>query len=156
MLSCKNKSIKYFFKPIKYTCRTGGIVAQRGFSIYFSGYLCITSSRIRGLKILKNLLLTLRSVFQKKAQEWLLLSSDFFPICTQLRKCAENDIVPILKELKKDGSELKFFVSIFRKLNQMNIENREKRQPSKIVTFFLTNISQTYRTIKSPCRAAIN
>ena len=33
--------------------------------------------------------------------------------------------------------ELKFFVSIFQKLDQINIQNRGKWQPSKIVRFFL-------------------
>ena len=33
--------------------------------------------------------------------------------------------------------ELKFFVSIFQKLDQINIQSRGKWQPSKIVRFFL-------------------
>ena len=41
-------------------------------------------------------------------------------MCTQLMKCAAGDIVPSLTRLKKHGSELKFFVSIFGKLNQIN------------------------------------
>ena len=45
---------------------------------------------------------------------------------------------------------------IFRKLNQINIQNRGKWQPLKIMRFFLTFISHTQRTIKSPYRAAIN
>ena len=41
-------------------------------------------------------------------------------MCTQLMKCAAGDIVPSLTRLKKHGSKLKFFVSIFTKLNQIN------------------------------------
>ena len=78
------------------------------------------------------------------------------PICTQLRKCAAGDIVHSLTRLKKLGSELKFSALIFRKLDQINIWNRGKWWTSKIVRFFLTYISHTFRTIKPPCRAAIN
>ena len=52
------------------------------------------------------------------------------PMCTQLMKCAAGDIVPSLTRLKKHGSELKFFVSIFGKLNQIN--NIKSR---KVATF---------------------
>ena len=51
----------------------------------------------------------------------------FFPICTQLMKCAAGDIVPSLTRLKKHASQLKFFVSIFGKLNQINnVKSRKK------------------------------
>ena len=44
------------------------------------------------------------------------------PMCTQLRKCtADGDIVYSLTRFKKHGSELKFFVSIFGKFDQINI-----------------------------------
>ena len=76
-------------------------------------------------------------------------------MCKQLRKCAAGDIVPSLTRLKKSGSESKFFVSIFRKFDQINIQNRGKWQPSKIVKFFLTYISPTCGTIKPPCWAAM-
>ena len=75
--------------------------------------------------------------------------------CAQLRKCAAGDIVPSLTRLKMLGTELTFFVSIFRKYNQINIKNRGKWQPSKIMIFFLTYISPTHETIKPPSRAAI-
>ena len=54
LLSCKNKSIKYFFEPIKYKCRTGGIEAHIYFSVCFPGHLSIASSCVCNLKILKN------------------------------------------------------------------------------------------------------
>ena len=76
-------------------------------------------------------------------------------MCKQLRKCAAGDIVPSLTRLKKHGSESKFFISIFRKFDQINIQNRGKWQPSKIVKFFLTYISHTCGTIKPPCWAAM-
>ena len=45
-------------------------------------------------------------------------------------KCAAGDIIPSLTRLKKHVSELKFFVSIFAKLNQIN--NIKSR---KVATF---------------------
>ena len=77
------------------------------------------------------------------------------PMSTQLRKCAADDIVPSLKRLKKYGSELKLFVSILQKLDQINIQNRAKWQPLKIVRIFLTYISHKHGTIKPLCRVAI-
>ena len=44
----------------------------------------------------------------------------------------------------------------FPKLDQINIQNRRKWQPSKIVRFFLTYISHTYGTISPHSRAATN
>ena len=57
--------------------------------------------------------------------------------------------------MKKHGSELKFFVWIFRKLHQINLWNQGKWQPSKIVRFFLTFICHICGTIKPYCRATI-
>ena len=53
-----------------------------------------------------------------KVHEWLLLLPDFFQC---VHSYAAGDIVLILTRLKKHGSELKFFVLIFRKLDQINI-----------------------------------
>ena len=54
-------------------------------------------------------------------------------------KCAAGDIVPSSTRLKKDGSELKFFVSIFGKLNQINdIKSR------KVATFENCEIFSNY------------
>ena len=44
----------------------------------------------------------------------------------------------------------------FPKLDQINIQNRRKWQPSKIVRFFLTYISHTYGTISPLCRVPTN
>ena len=41
------------------------------------------------------------------------------------------------------GSKLKFFFSVSQKVEEINIWNQGKRQPSKIVRFFLTSISHT-------------
>ena len=54
-------------------------------------------------------------------------------------KYAAGDIVPSLTSLKKHGSELKFFVSIFRKLNQIN--NIKSR---KVATFENCEIFSNY------------
>lgn len=43
------------------------------------------------------------------------------PMCTQLRKYVAGDIVTRFTRLKKHGSDLKFFATIFRKLDQINI-----------------------------------
>ena len=76
-------------------------------------------------------------------------------ISTQLRKYAVADIIPSKTKKKKHGSKLKFFVSIFQKLDQINICNWGKWQLLKVVRFFLTYISDTFGTIKPTCRAAI-
>ena len=47
------------------------MVAQIGFSMGFSGHLCVSSSHIRNLKISKTFFLTLRSIFQNKAHKLL-------------------------------------------------------------------------------------
>ena len=73
-----------------------------------------------------------------------------FPVCSKLRKSAAGDIVPSLTRLKKNGSEFKFLVSIFRKPDQINIENRGNGNLWKLWDF----VSHMYRTIKPPCRAA--
>ena len=90
------------------------MVVQIGFSICFPGQLSIAPSYVCNSNVLKKLLLTLRRVFQKKAHEWLLLSPDFF-------QCEASDTVTSLTSFKKHGFELKFFVSIFGKLNQIKI-----------------------------------
>ena len=78
-------------------------------------------------------------------------------MCTKLRKRAAGDIVSSLTRLEEHRSELKLFVLIFQALDQINISNRGKWQPSKIARFFLTYISHTmkfhvhkYGTIKPP------
>ena len=43
------------------------------------------------------------------------------PICQQLRKRAADDITNSSSRLEKHGSELKFFASISRKLDQIKI-----------------------------------
>ena len=45
--------------------------------------------------------------------------------------------------LKKYGFQLKFFVAIFRKLEEINIQNWGKQRSSEIVRPFLTDISHT-------------
>ena len=63
----------------------------------------------------------------------------FFFFFLQLMKCAAGDVVPSLIRLKKHGSELKFFVSIFGKLNQIN--NIKSR---KVATFKNCEIFSNY------------
>ena len=54
-------------------------------------------------------------------------------------ECATGDIVPSLTRLKKHGSKLKFFVSIFGKLSQIN--NIKSR---KVATFESCEIFSNY------------
>ena len=43
------------------------------------------------------------------------------PIFTKGRKCAAGDLVPSLPRLKKHGFEIKLFVSIFGKLEEIKM-----------------------------------
>ena len=60
-------------------------------------------------------------------------------MCTQLMNCAAGDIDPSLTRLKKQVSELKFFVSVFGKLNQ--IDDIKLR---KVATFKNCEICSNY------------
>lgn len=87
-----------------------------------------------------------------KAHKGLLLSIVWlFPMLTKLRKFAAGDTISSLTRSIKLGSKLKFFASVFGKVEGINIYNREKENPSKIVRFF---VSHTYEAIKLPWVAA--
>ena len=90
-----------------------------------------------------------------KAHKWLLLFHDHLYCLDD--QCAAGDVLPSARKIRIRGSEFKFFVSYFRKLEEIIIKNREQwRQPLKIVRFFLPTISHTCGRIKPPWRAAIN
>ena len=59
-----------------------------------------------------------------------------YPMSSQLRKCAAGDIVPSLTSLKKHEPKLKFFVSIFGKLQ--NIKS------NKVANFKICEIFSNY------------
>ena len=84
-----------------------------------------------------------------KAHKWLLLFHDHL-YCLD-NQCAAGDVLPSARKIRIRGSEFKFFVSYFRKLEEIIIKNREQwRQPLKIVRFFLPTISHTCGRIKPP------
>ena len=76
-------------------------------------------------------------------------------MCAHLMKCAAGDI-PRLTRLKKHGSELKFFVSIFGKLSQINnIKSRKMATFENCETF--SNCYFSYvRDYKATLSGAIN
>ena len=88
-----------------------------------------------------------------KLHEWILLFHDHFQYLDN--QFAASDVVPSAREIRIPGSEFKFFVSIFRKLEEIIIKNREQWQSLKIVRFFLSTISHTCGAIKPPSGAAI-
>ena len=90
-----------------------------------------------------------------KAHKWLLLFHDHL-YCFD-NQCVAGDVLPSARKIRIRGSEFKFFVSIFRELEEIIIKNWEQwRQLLKIVRFFLSTISHTCGRIKPPWRAAIN
>ena len=113
------------------------MVAQIGFSICFSGHLCVSSSHVRNLEISKTCL-TLRNIFQKKAHEWLLPSSDFVHAYTVNKMCS-SWYRSQFNKIENHGSELKFFVSIFAKLNEIN-----NIKSSKVATFENCDVFSSY------------
>ena len=61
---------------------------------------------------------------------------------TQLRTCTAGEIALSLTRLQKHRSELKFFVSIFRKPEEINIyEIDESENVPKMRDFFVTSIA---------------
>ena len=54
-----------------------------------------------------------------KAHEWLLLFHDHFQCLDNLY--AAGDVIPSTMKINKHGSQFKFFVSIFQKLEEMII-----------------------------------
>lgn len=62
-------------------------------------------------------------------------------------------LVPSLTRLRKHGSELKFFVLIFQKLNEIDIQHHS---PTKIVTHFLIYYFSYVQSYKAALIAAIN
>ena len=77
-------------------------------------------------KNLKNILFNFMKYFPRESARMIAAVFWLLPISIQLRKYAAGDIVPSLTRVKKHGSELKFFVSIFRKLNWINIIKSRK------------------------------
>ena len=79
------------------------------------------------------------------------------------KQCAAGDVVSSTRKIRIRGSKFKFFVSIFRKFEEIinsEIINRKSRivvtiQPLKIAIFFLPTISHTCGAIKPTRGAAI-
>ena len=126
-----------------------GLSFSTCFSKHFrivASYVCRFSSQE-----LEHLFLTERSIFQKL---WKPRNGYFYSLTSQ-KKCATGDINPRLTTCKKYTSEVKLFVLVFRKLEEINIQNRVKWPSSKFVRSFLTSIFHTAGAIKLSLAAII-
>ena len=100
----------------KWKCKIHFLTYKMVFSTCFSEHLCMASPCVSKLKPSVNLTRrwNIESPWMIAAIVRLLL------MFTLLRKYPVGDIVLSLTRLKKHVSELKFFVSIFRKFDQIN------------------------------------
>ena len=132
-----HESDKYFFWPRKCNCRSGGTVAQIGFSTCFLEHLSMVSFYVSKLKIFKTFCWLYEAFFRRNLESARMIAAIVWllPMFAQLKRLCSRWYCFQFNKIENACVRVEILCLDNPKTLSNQYINREKWQPLKIVRF---------------------